>query len=311
MADDAASDDPSPADLPEGVSQWLADIASEQDLSQEDLLGALLSLDRNDGVASGNERIPGSAESDVAVDRDLEELRSEFWPLIEDVRERVIQVKRETDEKAPVDHDHPDVIDELDELEETVRTIETELSETTTRLNEGFANYEDILEYLTDTTDSLTSKLTTLAGAVVEVREHVDAITEDRSDRAIVRHLTNKANRNGVKRARCDACGERVHLGLLRTPRCPYCAEGIRDLEVSRGVFGSSTLKTGSVPALTGETADTGDLHQITPTDQAEPEHPPGANVSGSDTTTDTGESTEPATTDPPTHDASADSSEE
>ena len=195
------------------------------------------------------------------LEADLAETREEFEEKLDDVRERVIQVKRETDGKAPADHDHPElapvaVADRADDIAADLESLSETVAELDERVESGFDNYEDVLEYLTDATDDVEAKLTTLAEATVDLREQTKALAARHATRAAADELAHLANRRGIESADCGHCGETVHVGLLASPKCPHCASTFNDVERKQRFFGSHTLVVGDPPALEGERAD-------------------------------------------------------
>lgn len=274
------------------LRDWLDERAAELDTSREAVLGRIVAAVR----ALDADGEPSDGTLPAPYERRFEELDAEFTELLEDVRERVIQVKRETDRKAPADHDHEDLAerlatlsDRLDDVEadlsavegdaEQVATlservdevaadlteqaaavdeVESELAAVDDRVDEGFENYEDVLEYLTDTTDELERRLDVLARAVVDVRGEVRRLGGQSAARAEAERLKLAANRSGVRSAACADCGASVDIALLTRPECPQCASSFSDVEPKQGLFGSHTLTTGEPPAL--RAADEADL---------------------------------------------------
>lgn len=255
-------------ELPDDLEAWVAERAAADGTSRADVVRRLITAhrlldeqpDRLDEAAAsdadGDPVVVGSGESvssslaaeiddlDARVD-DLTDrvggVETDLDEKITDVRQRVIQVKREADAKASAEHDHP-------ELER--------------RVDEGFENYEEVLEYLTQRTDDLAddaadrgTKLRTVANAVVDLRKRVAAIESIVEERAAVAALRESANRQGIAEAACDSCGESVRLGLLDEPACPHCESPFDGVE-SGGWFRSARLTVGDVPALEGTTPD-------------------------------------------------------
>lgn len=243
-------------DLPDSVEEWLDRRANDRDATREQVLRELLEAHReiDDGAS-----LPPSAS-------DVDHLREEFVAKIEDVRERVIQVKREADEKAPADHDHADLREDVDELEAAVDEIERlreRVESNREHVDAGFENYEEVLTYLTETTDELEERLDVLASALVGVRDRTQRLAVDAEERAAVAELARTANRNGVKSALCESCDLSVTISLLREPECPHCRAAFRDVEPKQGFFGSNTLLVGDPPALAGETLDDVDFDDL------------------------------------------------
>jgi hypothetical protein len=152
-----------------------------------------------------------------------------------DVRERVVQLKREIDTKAPADHDHKTLTGRLDEVERDLESIRAEM-DVDTRIDEGFENYRELLERLLDRTETIESRLDTLGSTVLAAREQAER-------REQLASLTRTANREGVRTADCEECSETLDLGLLSDPSCPHCEMDFLELVVGRGLFGTATLR--------------------------------------------------------------------
>ena len=232
-----------------------------------------------------------------AVEASVADLDDALDDQIQDVRERVIQVKRETDSKAPGGHDHPELAADLTRLDEDLTALENHVNavaedvsrvdervdDVDDRLSAGFSNYEDVLEYLLDATDDLNRKVDTLARATMRLRERTGRLEAADADRAAADALRETAQTNGVTEAKCEDCGETVRLGLLTEPNCPHCESAFARLDPSRRFFRSSVLRTGRRPALEGEVQGEGpDLDAIV---EAEVEAPPavGGGTAGAD----------------------------
>ncbi|WP_174811767.1 SIR2 family NAD-dependent protein deacylase [Salinadaptatus halalkaliphilus] len=244
--------------LPPDVDDWLADIAAEQGQTRDELCRRLVTAAHSVSTA---DEIPGNADTSAEIDRQLEEVtqqledvendledhRAEFTDLIEDVRSRVIQVKREADAKAPADHDHPSYA-AADDLE----VIRADVDDLEDRLEGGFENFETILEDLLDRVDQFDDRSTTLARAVLELRRQYDEIVERERRHTALADLQRAANRAGIRSATCEDCGASVDIALLTEPACPDCGSSIVDVVENTSFFGSDTLVTGDPPALEG-----------------------------------------------------------
>ncbi|WP_135823907.1 hypothetical protein [Halorussus ruber] len=273
----AGEDVGGPSDRPDdSLEGWLDAKAEELGVDRDELLARLRNGDAPGGATEEafaalrrefGERLSATQEEFetqlAEVEADLAEAEQEFDEKIQDVRDRVVQVKREADEKAPADHDHPDLGQRTEEVAERADRLADELdglADTVAELDEqvetGFENYEDVLEYLTEATDDLEAKLTTLAEVTVELRDHTKTLTARHASRAAADELAHLANRRGVDSADCGHCGETVHIGLLAEPKCPHCASTFNDVEPKQGFFGSARLLVGDPPALEGERAD-------------------------------------------------------
>ena len=257
-------------ELPDDLEAWVAERAAADDTTRAAVVRRLMAAhrlldeqpDRLDGAAAsdadGDPAVDPAERASTPLAAEIDDLDARVDDLtdrvsgveadldekITDVRQRVIQVKREADAKAPTEHDHP-------ELER--------------RVDEGFENYEEVLEYLTQRTDDLAddaadrgAKLRTVANAVVDLRKRVAAIEGVVEERAAVAALRESANRQGIVEAACDSCGESIRLGLLDEPACPHCESPFDGVEPG-GWFRSARLTVGDVPALEGTTPDTAD----------------------------------------------------
>jgi small-conductance mechanosensitive channel len=235
----------------------LADRVTDLD-DRLDALAADLDAER-DRLAALEERGGDGAvdpERVADLDRAVDALGTELDEKIADVRERVIQVKREADGKAPADHDHADLAERVERAAATASDADERAVAVERRVDEGFENFEELLSYLTDTTEELESRASTLARAAVDLRERTAALETERAARRVADEIRATAARSGDRTAVCEACSRDVRLGLLGRPACPHCGTAVTDLEPSRGLFGSATLVTGDPPALEGETTD-------------------------------------------------------
>ncbi|MDR5671874.1 Uncharacterized protein AArcCO_2083 [Halalkaliarchaeum sp. AArc-CO] len=281
--------------LQEELESWLTDRVEGTDRTPGEELDRIVAVYRlaTDGAGPGTDGTelgtdgenPPDLESIARLPDRLEETRAEFQQGIEDVRERVIQVLEETHDRAEKDHTHPeidnsiaDVTDRIEPLEESLadleaslteleesidveaqrqdmEALESDLAETTDRVDEFTTRFGAV----EDRTGEIEGKLDRLASAVVGLRRRTDRLearleTQDRLDA-----LKREANRTGSRTADCGQCGRTVTVALLSAPRCPHCEAGFREIDPSRGFFGSATLLADDRPALEGETAPEAD----------------------------------------------------
>ena len=252
--------------LPEELRTWVEERAGERGVDPETVLARAVLVHREaERLADGEDGTDSSAVADrldrlddldaevAAVADRLDQLDDEVDDLIEDVRERVIQVKQETDEKAPADHDHPDLRETTREAVETAERA-LEAAETARAAGGGDGDLEARVGDLTETTERLERRAETLARVAVDAREDLRRLRSAEAERAAADDLRRTANRNGDAVANCEGCGETVRLSLLSRPRCPHCDAGLADVEPS-GLIGKARLRTGTPPALDGETA--------------------------------------------------------
>jgi predicted Zn-ribbon and HTH transcriptional regulator len=261
MASEESDERRTSVSLPADLRDWLDAEARSRDVDRDRLLEGLVAAFRD--VARDDEgsidRLGGQEPDEVpdVVEERFDEQHEEFMDLVEDVRKRVIQVKRETDAKAPTDHDHEAIREDLettanqcDELDEELVTLRGTVEALQEDLDAGFENYEDVLEYLADEIDRLDDRLETVARVLVEVRSEAQRQATRATRRAEVEELKRAANQHGVRSAACEECGESVDVALLTRPECPHCASTFSTVTPKRGFFGSHVLETGSRPAL-------------------------------------------------------------
>lgn len=262
--------------LPDELDEWLARQADSSEYSRDELLALAVDLYRfledcegiapdtdGEGISSLADRLEALDERVASLADDLEEQSEEFDAQaqdvdekIENVRERVIQVKREADGKAPANHEHPDLSERINTAGETAVDARDRLDQVESeidRIDRGFDNYEEVLDYLTEATDDLERKVDILGQVAVDLRQRLGEIEAQQSERQLAETIRTSANRHGISSAKCDGCGESVLLGLLSRPRCPHCDSPVADVSPASGFFGSPTLEVGSLPALEGD----------------------------------------------------------
>ncbi|WP_338739826.1 hypothetical protein [Haloplanus salilacus] len=241
--------------FPDELREWVERRAAEHDADPGTLLARAVSVYRYldaeaDPDADGApidvdlERLDGMEERIEVLSDRVGDVEDDLDTKIDDVRDRVIQVKREADAKAPRDHDHPELADRVDAAAHAAEDAAAQVDALSDRLDRGFENYEEILEYLTDTTGDLED-------TVADLRTELRHLSAAETDRRAVDELRTTANRHGDRTAACGDCGSTVDVGLLSRPRCPHCEATYVDFEPSSGFFGSATLATGEHPALT------------------------------------------------------------
>ncbi|POG56571.1 hypothetical protein [Haloferax marisrubri] len=243
--------------LSDDLRTWVEARADEEGVDPKTVLARALGTYRLAVSDAGEslddaEAVPGRLDG---VEGRVEELEGELDEKISDVRMRVVQVKREADEKAPRDHAHPELDAELDRLADDVHAVRKRVADVDERLDGGFENFEEILTYLDEATVTLDENLRAVARTLLDLRGRAADLEAADLERKALAELLRTANATGEKKARCEECNETVHLDLLAEPRCPSCRSPFRELSASPGFFGTATLHTGRPPAL--ESADT------------------------------------------------------
>jgi rubrerythrin len=277
MASESTDDGSLVVALPADLSEWLDDRATRLGVDREAVLVQLLASYRaaaelgdsggslpvadadvvSDAVeAELDDRVDPAVESALedhldgateAVRRDLdgriEAAETEFAEKIDDVRDRVVQVKREADTKAPRDHSHPeldrldDIASRLGALADRLDTVEDHVEHTETTV----ADHGRAVERIDGTLEEVQDRLQTVAWAVTDLREAVESRDAD-----AVEGIKRRAARADVSRAKCGNCGNAVEVALLTDPECPHCQATVSDVRPAAGFFSKPRLVVAS-----------------------------------------------------------------
>lgn len=250
MASEPTEEGPVHVDLDAELDEWLRSRAAALGVEPETVLVQLVASYRaaaelDDEVGEG---LAAAASDAEAADERLEGIREEFQEKIEDVRQRVIQVKGEADAKADPDHDHEE-FDRLDaiggrlaDLEEDVEGLGTALEELQADLEEIAEGDGDRLADVEAEVDDIEERLTTVAWVVSDLREAYKSKTGE----AALEQLKRGAAAADVSRAKCENCGEGVEIGLLTEPACPHCDATVTKVAPGSGFFGKPQLLVAS-----------------------------------------------------------------
>jgi len=181
-------------------------------------------------------------EARNAVQRQLggrmDSVESGFQEKIEDVRERVIQVKKETDKKAPKDHSHAEFAS-LAELEDEMAAVAEELDSLRTAFEETAPEHGEMIDDLDGRFDEIQDRLQTVAWVVSDLRE----AHESGNGLEAVERIKRAAAKADIDRAKCENCGEGVTLSLLTDPECPHCNATVTNVEADSGWFRKPKLR--------------------------------------------------------------------
>lgn len=270
MRDEPAGD-PVAADLPPDLAAWLEERAAEANVEPAELLTRFVTAYRAAEGAESVDEVP-TAEDVDQLHRELDALQSDVDEKIGDVRQRVIQVKREADAKAPAQHDHEKLAAELSTLKDRMEVLaeeagtseefENEIASLSTRIEEleentksGFENFETILEDLIDRADELETRLETLGRAAVRLQDAIKEFRTQTSAREQVESIHREANRKNIEQAACEDCGATIDISLLTEPACPECGESFAGVKRRSRFWQSHMARTGEPPAIAeGET---------------------------------------------------------
>jgi len=210
----------------------------------------------NGAVEAATESAVSSHIPDIVdtVERQLAErfdaLEADFQTKIEDVRERVVQVKREADAKAPADHSHAE-FDRIDALSEEIEEMETELAALRDDVTESRETTDERVADIGDRLDDVEDKLTRVAWVVSDLRE--DRGGRDRNRKAVDR-LKRAAAQENISTARCSNCDEQVEIGLLTEPQCPHCNTTVSDVRPEGGIIRTKARLVAAAQLEPGET---------------------------------------------------------
>lgn len=169
----------------------------------------------------------------------IDSVETEFDEKIDDVRERVIQIKTETDAKAPKDHTH-DQLQSIPETQRTVAELEAELDELRTEFADTVPEHGEMITDIDGRIEEMQDRLQTVAWVVSDLRE----AQESTGGLEAVERIKRAAAKADIERANCENCGEGVTLSLLTDPECPHCNATVTNVEPASGWFGSPTLLT-------------------------------------------------------------------
>lgn len=171
----------------------------------------------------------------------IDTIEDDFQSKIEDVRERVIQVKTETDSKAPADHHH-EAFETLDGVSKQVSKMEAELATLREEFDDTVPGHEETLSEMSGTVENLQERLQTVAWVVSDLRE----AHESSGGLEAVERIKRAAAKANIERATCENCGDTVAISLLTDPKCPHCDATVSNVEAAAGWFGKPTLLTAS-----------------------------------------------------------------
>ena len=238
-----------PADaVADAVDGRVADIIDEQvsDTVEEHVADAveeqLGSTVRESAEPLVTERVN---ESTKAVQRQLgdriDAVEEEFTEKLEDVRERVIQVKKEADAKAPADHTH-EQLEAVADLDRSVATLEDELAELRSTVEKAVPEHESKITEVDARIAEMEDRLKTVAWVVSDLR---DAHESGKGLEAVER-IKRAAAKADIERAKCENCGNKVTLALLTDPTCPHCDATVTNVEPDPGWFRKPKLRVAS-----------------------------------------------------------------
>lgn len=209
---------------------------------QDEVRDAIASQGGTEELKEELEKEITSLESDLSseigtlrtdLERQIEAVETEFDGKIQDVRKRVVQVKKETDRKAPADHSH----EEISTIRAELEALSTELEEAQEEFHAELSGHEETTAEHAETLENVQERLQTLAWVVRDLREDRQKSSFDAVDR--IKHAAARAD---IERANCERCGEGISIALMTEARCPHCETTLSNVEPASGWFGDPTL---------------------------------------------------------------------
>lgn len=222
----------------------LFDIDDAVETAVQDQLDAAVAAAVEDAIenrldATVQDRLPDIADAvEGRLDGRFEAVEDDFQGKLTDVRERVVQLKRELDTKAPADHEAFDVVDAVEEeltalnreLVEVRGDVESDMADQSEQMETLESRFEEFETRLSDTED----KLKRVAWVVNDLRD--DSGGRDAHQKAVDR-VKRAAAQEGITTASCQSCGESVEIALLTDPQCPHCSSTVSDVRPDGGII--------------------------------------------------------------------------
>jgi len=181
------------------------------------------------------------AELRESVDEQVDAVETKHTEDIEDVRSRVVQMKRELDGKAPAGHDHEE-FDRVKTLGKEVETLRETVEDVEDKVDTAVSEHDEAVEDIDERLDSVQDRLKTVAWVVSDLRE----AHESQGGVEAVDRIKRAAAKADVERANCESCGNGVNIGLLTEPECPHCQATVTNVEPASGFFSKPQLLTAS-----------------------------------------------------------------
>jgi len=256
MATESAGDPKLSVTLPPSLSEWLDERAATLGMEPEALLVQLLETHRSAADLDENwietleDRLDDVDARVERTDSRVDDVETKLATNVEDVRERVLQLRDAVEERAPAEHSHGEfrsLADRIEELSTAVESVESEV-QALEGLGESVDRFGDDVESNAGRIDTVEDKLDRIARAVV-ARNRREAAETDSEER--LRGIRRDANRAGSLEANCASCGEPIRIGLLSEAACPHCDREFAGLETP-----SSVLRWFRRPTLTVEGDD-------------------------------------------------------
>lgn len=238
--------------------------------------------------------IAESVEARVREDLDaaelqqrMDDLEADYSEKLQDVRQRVIQVKRDADDTHDGFEERIDMLQtDIEELSAVGERLD-ELSDDVDSLDWRVERQDDQLEGLNDELEGVESQIASLrgrlddadvegvAGDLEDAREKLQTVAwvvRDLRDSVqgghgeqTVAEIKQRAAAEDITRAVCENCGNGVEIGLLTEPSCPHCDATLGDVEPSKRRFGLGKPTLTVAAELEAGSNDTDEMDRISP----------------------------------------------
>ncbi|WP_302081397.1 hypothetical protein [Salinibaculum rarum] len=260
MASESTEDGTLTVSLPGELDSWLTERAQALGVDREAVLVQLLAsyqaadeLDDEEVPvtdASAVDQLVADRLADTAdaiqqdvdtVKQDVDAVEQRHEEDIEDVRSRVVQLKRELDSKAGADHSHEELA-RLDDLQEELTEMQSAVDDVEAELDSRLTDHDETIATIDDRLETLEDRLQTVAWVVSDLR---DAHESQGSIEAVDR-IKRAAAKADIDRAKCESCGNGVEIALLTDPECPHCQATVTNVEAANSWFGKPRLLAAS-----------------------------------------------------------------
>lgn len=242
MASESTEDGSLTVNLPSELDEWLSARARTLGVDREVVLLQLLSSYRAaDELDDESLPIAGPDAVEEVVANRVAGVEQRHEEDIEDVRGRVVQLKRELDGKASAEHDH-EQFEQFEDLQTEVADIQSTVEDIEAELDSTVAEHDVMIEDIDERLSTLQERLKTVAWVVSDLRDAY----ESQGGLEAVERIKRAAAKADVDRAKCESCGQGVNIGLLTDPECPHCQATVTNVEAADSWFGSPRLLAAS-----------------------------------------------------------------
>jgi chromosome segregation ATPase len=260
MASETTEDGTLTVNLPGELDSWLTERARTLGVDRETVLLQLLaSYQAADELDDDEMPVPDSsaveqlvadrlAEAADTIQQEVDAVQQEVDGIeqrheedIEDVRGRVVQLKRELDGKATADHSHEE-LDQFDDVQAELADVQSAVDAIEEELDSTVAEHDVLIEDIDERLDTLQERLKTVAWVVSDLR---DAYESQGGIEAVDR-IKRAAAKADIERAKCENCGNGVDIALLTEPECPHCQATVTNVEAADSWFSKPRLLAAS-----------------------------------------------------------------